>query len=40
MPYSAFKIIGNDENEDERIKEYKILIGPKLARKLIYCIMD
>ncbi|XP_060856733.1 arginyl-tRNA--protein transferase 1 isoform X1 [Metopolophium dirhodum] len=40
MHYSAFKIIGNNENEDERIKEYKILIGPKLARKLIYCIMD
>jgi len=39
MPYSAFKIIGNNKDEEERIKEYKLLIGPKLARKLIYCIM-
>lgn len=38
MPYSTYKIIGH--NQDEQIKEYKILIGPKLVRKLIYCIMD
>ncbi|XP_022178561.1 arginyl-tRNA--protein transferase 1 isoform X2 [Myzus persicae] len=40
MPYSAFKIVGNKKNEEERVKEYKTLIGPTLARKLIYCIMD
>ncbi|XP_026816887.1 arginyl-tRNA--protein transferase 1 isoform X2 [Rhopalosiphum maidis] len=41
MPYSAYKIIGRKKHQDEQvIKEYKMLVGPKLARQLIYCIMD
>ncbi|XP_060845111.1 arginyl-tRNA--protein transferase 1 isoform X2 [Rhopalosiphum padi] len=40
MPYSAYKTIGRMKHQDEQVKEFKMLVGPKLARQLIYCIMD
>jgi hypothetical protein len=40
MPYSTYKTIGRKKHQDEQVKEYKMLVGPKLARQLIYCIMD
>ncbi|XP_025200497.1 arginyl-tRNA--protein transferase 1 isoform X2 [Melanaphis sacchari] len=40
MPYSAYKKYGSKKHQDEHINEYKTLIGPKLVRQLIYCIMD
>lgn len=40
MPYSMYKGIKNTENQDELIIEYIKLVGPKLARQLIYCFLD
>lgn len=40
MSYSMYKRIRKEENQDELITEYTKLVGPKLARQLIYCFLD
>lgn len=40
MSYSMYKRMSKRENQDEQITEYMMLIGPKLAKRLIYCLLD
>ncbi|VVC33832.1 Hypothetical protein CINCED_3A002030 [Cinara cedri] len=39
MSYTIYKRL-NKKNQDELITEYAKLVGPKLARQLIYCFLD
>lgn len=40
MTYAKYKTINYKENQDELMTEYSLLVGPKLAKQLIYCFLD
>lgn len=40
MTYSMYKRMKNMVNQDKLITEYTLLVGPDLARQLIYCFLD
>lgn len=41
MDYRTYKRISNyREHQDELMTEYLMLVGPKLAKQLIYCFLD
>lgn len=40
MDYSTYKTMKNRENQDDLLTEYAKLVGPDLARKLIFCFID